>query len=111
MNWINLTAPEQLQEIKEKSKEKPQLIFKHSTHCGISSMTLNRLERSQNPENIDCYFLDLIANRMLSNSIAEVFQVHHQSPQILLIIKGECVFDESHSSINMDDILEQASKK
>lgn len=110
MHWINLTSEEHLIELKESSKQKPQLIFKHSTRCSISSMVLNRLERSQTPENIDFYLLDLIANRSLSASITENFQVHHQSPQILLIVNGECIFDESHGSINMDDIFELTSK-
>jgi bacillithiol system protein YtxJ len=110
MNWINLTSEEQIEEIKGKSKEKPQLIFKHSTRCSISAMVLSRLERSHTPENIDFYLLDLIANRSLSASITENFKVYHQSPQILLIVNGECIFDESHGSISMDDIFEQASK-
>ena len=33
--WIALTSKEQLDEIVEKSNERPQLIFKHSTTCGI----------------------------------------------------------------------------
>jgi bacillithiol system protein YtxJ len=110
MHWINLTSEEQLVAIKESSKQKPQLIFKHSTRCSISAMALNRLERSNTPENVEFYLLDLIANRSLSASISESFKVHHQSPQILLIVNGECIFDESHGSISMDDILEQTSK-
>jgi bacillithiol system protein YtxJ len=37
-----------------------------------------------------------------------VFGVNHESPQILIIKDGQCVFDESHLGIHMDDILEQA---
>jgi bacillithiol system protein YtxJ len=109
MNWINLTSEKQLQEIKEKSKQKPQLIFKHSTRCGISSMAKSRLERSQPPGTIDFYYLDLINHRSLSNALAQLFGVVHESPQVLLIKNGECVYDESHSGIRMDDILDQAS--
>ncbi len=111
MNWISLNKPEQLEAIKEHSKTKPQLIFKHSTRCNISAMALSRMERSTAPENVDFYLLDLIAHRNISNSIAEDFQVYHQSPQILLIVNGECIFDESHTGISMDDITEQTSLK
>ena len=99
----------QLAEIKEQSKVKPQLIFKHSTRCSISSVAKSRLERSTPPENVDFYFLDLIKNRDISNKIAEEFSVSHESPQVLLIKNGECVYDESHSGISMDEIEEQAT--
>ncbi|MBD0333404.1 MAG: DUF2847 family protein, partial [Chitinophagaceae bacterium] len=42
------------------------------------------------------------------NRIAEVFKVHHESPQILVIKDGHCIYDESHLSISMEEILEQA---
>jgi bacillithiol system protein YtxJ len=108
MNWINLTQEEQLQQIKINSKNKPQVIFKHSTRCSISSMAKNRLEKSAQPDEIDFYFLDLIKYRPISNKIAELFKVYHASPQILLIKNDECVYDESHSGIDMGEIIEQA---
>lgn len=109
MKWIPLTSNEQLDLIKEKSTHTPQVIFKHSTRCSISSMALNRLEREVAPENADFYFLDLIQHRQLSNAVAEVFEVHHESPQILLIKNTECVYDESHQGISMQDLSEQLS--
>ena len=107
MDWIELTSESQLTEIKEHSKIKPQLIFKHSTRCSISGVAKNRLEKSTPPENVDFYFLDLIKHRDISNKIAEEFAVFHESPQVLLIKNGECVYDESHSGIRMDEIAEQ----
>lgn len=109
MDWKALTEASQLIDIKEQSKNKPQLIFKHSTRCSISGVAKNRLERSAPSENVDFYFLDLIKNRDISNKIAEEFSVFHESPQVLLIKNGECVYDESHSAINMNDIEEQAA--
>jgi bacillithiol system protein YtxJ len=110
MNWISLETEKDLEDIKEKSSAKPQVIFKHSTRCSISSMVKNRLERAAAPEEIDFNILDLIANRSLSSKIAEEFFVEHESPQILIIKNGECVYDESHNGISMDDIAEEASK-
>ncbi|MFN8251475.1 MAG: bacillithiol system redox-active protein YtxJ [Ferruginibacter sp.] len=107
MNWISLTDEQQLLQIKELSNHKPQVIFKHSTRCSISSMAKNRLERSVVPDNADFYYLDLIRYRHLSDKIAEDFSVYHESPQILLIRNGDCIYEESHSGINMDDIAEQ----
>ena len=108
MNWIPLTEEGQLNEIVTKSETKPQVIFKHSTRCSISAVALQRLQKSQQPDGLDFYFLDLLAHRPLSNKVAEVFEVHHESPQILLIKDGKCVFDESHLGISMNDIVKAA---
>jgi len=109
MNWINLTDDQQLATIREESNTRPVVIFKHSTRCAISSMAKNRLERSVQPEQIDFYYLDLIRHRGISNKIAEDFQVHHESPQILLIKNGECIYEESHNGIDMDEIAKMAA--
>ena len=107
MNWIELNSADQLNGIKELSKTRPQVIFKHSTRCSISSMAKNRLEKADQPEQCDFYYLDLIKFRPVSDKIAVDFAVHHQSPQILLIKNMECVYDESHNGIQMDEIVEQ----
>jgi bacillithiol system protein YtxJ len=109
MEWIPLTNIEQLATIKALSTEKPQVIFKHSTRCSISSVAKNRLENADAPVGIDFYYLDLIAFRNVSNAISEQFNVFHESPQVLLIKNGECTYDESHSAIMMDDIVEQSN--
>ncbi|HEY1115447.1 MAG TPA: bacillithiol system redox-active protein YtxJ [Chitinophagaceae bacterium] len=108
MHWIHLNDEEQLKQIITKSQQKPQVIFKHSTRCSISGVALQRLQKAEQPSDIDFYFLDLIAHRDISNKVAQVFGVNHESPQVLLIKDGNCVFDESHLGIHMDDILEQA---
>ncbi len=105
MEWIVMNSSDQLKEIKEKSKVTPQVIFKHSTRCAVSSMAKSRLERSKKPDNIDFYYLDLINYRSLSNQLSEEFNVWHESPQVLVIKNGSCIYDESHSAIRMEDII------
>lgn len=104
MNWIPLQDEMQLQKIIEKSNERTQVIFKHSTRCSVSSMVKNRLERESQPEGIDFNYLDLIRYRSLSNKIADDFKIRHESPQVILIKNGLAVFDEDHSAIQMEDI-------
>jgi bacillithiol system protein YtxJ len=107
MKWIDLNSIQQLADIRELSKTRPQVIFKHSTRCSISTMAKSRLEREEQPGAGDFYFLDLLKHRSLSNQIAEDFAVTHESPQILLIKNTTCVYEESHSGIQMDEIAEQ----
>lgn len=109
MKWNVLTDESQLPGVIERSHVRPQVIYKHSTRCNISSIALRRLEKEPFPETIDFHFLDLLSNRFLSNKIAEQFHVYHESPQVILIHLGEAVYDESHLSIDMQDIIEQTS--
>ncbi|HOZ84922.1 MAG TPA: bacillithiol system redox-active protein YtxJ [Niabella sp.] len=109
MSWLSLDGVPQLEEINAKSFVKPQLIFKHSTRCAISSVIKNRLSKQPLPAHIDFYYLDLIRYRSISNTISEKYKVLHESPQVLLISAGECIFDESHGSIYIEEIIQKTS--
>jgi len=108
MQWKSITNIDQLDAIMEASFHQPQIILKHSTTCSISKMALARLERSTTPAHIDFHYLDLLNYRPISQAIAEKFKVFHESPQILLIKNGACVYEESHGGIQMEEIEEQA---
>jgi bacillithiol system protein YtxJ len=109
MEWNKLSEIEQLEEINKASFDTPVMIFKHSTRCSISSSALNRVERNWNNEQDDIkvkpYFLDLIAYRNVSNEIARKWNIEHQSPQILIIKNGTCIYTETHMGINYEEII------
>jgi hypothetical protein len=105
MNWQPINNVDQLAQIKAASFNTPQVIFKHSTTCSISRMALDRFERATTPEKVDFHYLDLLNYRTISSEIATFFQVHHESPQVLLIKNGECIYDESHYGIMMDELI------
>jgi len=111
MNWIPLEDEKQLDEIISNSNKTPQVIFKHSTRCSTSSMAKNRLDKNNAPDGTGFYFLDLIKHRNLSNKIADCFEVRHQSPQVLVIINGKCIYNESHSGIIFDEIEDTITQK
>ncbi len=110
MNWIQLNNEEQLKEINEDSTTAPVFIFKHSTRCSISSMALNRLEKSDLDKEAKFYYLDLLKNRNISDKIAHDYKVYHESPQVLMIVKSECVYEETHNGINAAEIKEQIAE-
>lgn len=107
MNWNTLVNDEQLDTLTTRSSEVPQVIFKHSTRCSISSMVKGRLDREKDPAGVEFHSLDLISYRALSNRIADQFGVQHESPQVLLIRNGKCIYHESHTAIRLDEILAQ----
>jgi bacillithiol system protein YtxJ len=105
MNWKHLTTVSQLDDLVKESSSNPVLIFKHSTSCSISSTALNRLERNWNiDERVAVYLLDLLSYRKISIAIEDKFGVAHESPQVLIIEKGNAIFDRSHFDINFRDI-------
>lgn len=107
IGWRQLTDLGQLNEVVEASTEKPVLVFKHSTRCGISRMVLRQFENEFNSqENIIPYFLDLLVHRDISNEIANRFGVQHQSPQLIIFRDGKAIYNTSHENIDAT-ILEQ----
>lgn len=104
--WIALSELGQLDTINEKSSTKTQIIFKHSTRCGISRMVMNQFVEAYNlSENeVDLYYLDLLSYKDVSNEVGYKFQVIHQSPQLLVIKNGVVVAHDSHGAINEIDL-------
>ncbi len=108
INWIPLQESAQLDQIVDRSRTVPCVIFKHSTRCSISSMAKYRLEENWNfqPNEVEVYYLDLIQYRSISAQVADRFSVYHESPQLLLLRNGECTYDASHLDITVEELRE-----
>jgi monothiol bacilliredoxin len=107
MTWIELNEVDQLERLTGESCTKPVVIFKHSTSCSTSRVALDRLERNWQSEDIPgvyTYFVDVRANRAVSQAVALRFGIPHESPQILIIENGESVYDRSHYDISYQDL-------
>ena len=103
MTWNILSDSIQIQEIIDASKHKPQLFFKHSTRCSISTMALSRFEKSGilSNEHLDCWYLDLLAHRQISAEIEKLTRVLHQS---ILLNSGQVMYSASHGMIDSAEI-------
>ncbi|HBK89549.1 MAG: bacillithiol system redox-active protein YtxJ [Cyclobacteriaceae bacterium] len=109
MKWLPLDSEDNLLRLRNLSESQPVLVFKHSTRCGISSTALNRLEREWNDSTpIQPYLLDLLKHRELSRGIAQLFDVEHQSPQVILIHHGKAIYNSSHLDIRYRDVIKAA---
>jgi len=105
MNWIALNKLEQLEKIKNSTDF--HIIFKHSTRCPISGMAKRQFELESDliPRHIPVYYLDLIQYRDISNTVAESWNVRHESPQVLLVQGNTCLYTASHSDIDIAEML------
>lgn len=115
MIWQQLTNQSQLQDIIHTSQQpdtyRAVVIFKHSTRCSISSMALSRFESKwQDDPTVPVFYLDLLQHRDISNEIAGLFGITHQSPQVLVIKNGACIYDASHTGITVSGVLEAIAR-
>jgi len=99
-NWLELTEINDIEALINLSQDKKVIIFKHSTRCGTSRMALKAFEKKwADTENVDFYYLDLLRYRNISNAIAHDFEVFHQSPQLIVLEKGQVSAHASHYDI------------
>jgi len=104
-NWSFLIDENTLQDLVKLSFSEKVLILKHSTRCSISTMSKNRLESvGENSKIKNCFLLDVLNCRKISSKIESDFKVIHESPQVLIIQNGECIYNASHNEINWDRI-------
>jgi bacillithiol system protein YtxJ len=110
-NWSTLTDENQIAEIIALSSSIPVYIFKHSTTCGISAQAKENVEISfKNMDKpLSFYYLDLLKYRSVSNEVASRLNVHHQSPQLILIHDGQVAFTTSHHKIKATIIEDSLS--
>ncbi len=104
MNWKHLILEVTLDPIVKASFQRPQLIFKHSTRCSISTMARSRLEREWNLDVVDPWYLDMITYRSISNMIESRFKIQHESPQAILIVNCIVIYHASHNGISVDQM-------
>jgi bacillithiol system protein YtxJ len=81
------------------------LLFKHSRRCPISARAFAQYEQfvTGHPD-VPTGFLDVIADRPMSQWVAAQYGVLHQSPQALLFRGGRVVWDASHRGVTADAI-------
>lgn len=106
MSWFPLQDIQDWTTILASSHESSQIIFKHSTRCSISALAKSRLEKHFKPGD-KFYLLDLLSYRSVSNAIATDLRVEHESPQVLVIKEGKCIFHASHSGIDFHEVMEK----
>jgi len=92
----------------ETAKDKPVIIFKHSTTCPISGRAAQRMDTMLNEceETLPAFYMvKVIESRPVSNAIADQYEVKHESPQILLLKDGKAVWNTSHHDITEDALM------
>ena len=100
MSFINLDSIEKLNELFEKSKEKPVLLFKHSLTCPLSSDASTEMSIVD----ADVNLVVVQISRNVSNEIESRTKIRHESPQAIILKNGEPVFNASHFKVRAEII-------
>ncbi|SMO53679.1 bacillithiol system redox-active protein YtxJ [Gracilimonas mengyeensis] len=104
INWENIHSEEELDDILMASNQKPQVIYKHSPRCATSFFALKNLKAlsAEDARKADFYLVDVIAERSISNLVAEKLGIRHESPQLFIIKNGDVQWHGSHHQVNSD---------
>lgn len=104
-NFQKVTEPASIEELIERSKQTPVVIFKHSTTCPISA----RAYRVMSGFDGEVALVEVQRARQLSREIEHRTGVRHESPQVIVMRNGQAVWDASHFEIQ-DSSVAQAVK-
>ena len=82
----------------------PVVLFKHSTSCPISAGALRQYQAFvlEHGPTARFTFLDLIANRDVSDAIAERLKIEHESPQVIVLRDGAVTGVLTHTQIRQE---------
>ena len=80
----------------------PQVIFKHSNACGISSRAFAQMALLK----YRVGFVIVQESRAVSAEIERRFGIVHETPQVLIVRGGEALWTASHGQVRVEAILD-----
>lgn len=104
---VEITSLTELENTLAQSDNRKQLIFKHSNACPISTMAYNEMQgylQKSPAEDVDYSLIVVQTARNVSNEVATKLNVQHQSPQAILVYKGQAIWHKSHYDINKSSL-------
>jgi bacillithiol system protein YtxJ len=99
-HFKTVTDLEALDALIESSRERPLVIFKHSLTCPISSAAYDQMAQYEG----DVALVEVQRARGLSSAIESRFGVEHESPQVIVLRKGQVCWDASHFKITAEAV-------
>lgn len=104
--WKKLDNLTEFDEVLEKSRVKPALIFKHRSTSPESISVKKKFESewSFDEDLIDLYLVQDENNSEFISLLIDTAGVDNEYPQVLLFADGVTMYDESHEMINVKKI-------
>lgn len=93
-------AAGELDELFARSNDEPVLLFKHSNTCPISAAAYEQMERVS----AEVSLIVVQRERELSREVESRTGVRHESPQALVLRRGEVVWSASHFDVTAEAV-------
>lgn len=103
-----IVTVDELEKIIERSNKKPVFIFKHDE---TSASSLNAYDEyvdfaKDSEEDILFTIIYIKEDMELSDAVEELLDVTHETPQLILVIEEEAVWDDKDDKINAKNLIE-----
>ena len=99
-NFIKVDSIDRLDSLFQESFDRPVVLLKHSTTCGISA----GVYREVGYVTADVNVVVIQTHRDLSNAIAVRTGIRHESPQAFVLRDGKPIYFASHYDIEAGQI-------
>ena len=103
----DITTIEEYKNLTKNENQEVFVIYKHSSTCSLSASIAKEVQSylTKNPDlDHKFYRVLVIESRELSNHIAKTTGIRHESPQILVIKNGVCVWTDSHTRLKQENL-------
>lgn len=100
MSYQCISSLEEFDSALKQSESEAVTVFKHSSTCDISIAAKKEVDNVKLP----VYEVVVQTARSLSNHIESHFKIRHESPQVIVIYRGEPIFDASHRAVTAESI-------
>lgn len=99
-HFVRITEMSSFEEMAERSKERPLVLFKHSLTCPISAAAYSQMSGFAG----EVALIEVQRARELSKAIGDRLGVPHESPQVIVLLNGRVVWNASHFEITADAV-------
>lgn len=103
-----LSSPDQFEDLLDRSREQPVMIYKHSSRCPLSSRAREEVATFEEQSDLSIFEVVVQKDRATSDHVAEALEIRHETPQVILIRDRSPVYDASHTEVT-HDALEHVS--
>lgn len=100
--FVRITDTKSFEEMADRSRERPVVIFKHSLTCPISAGAYDQMAEFEG----EVALVEVQRARELSTEIENRLGVTHESPQVIVLRNGLVVWNASHFKVTSDAVTE-----
>ena len=105
-NLVRVIDPNALDDLVERSRHQPVVIFKHSITCPLSALAYRQMSKFDG----EVTLVEVQRARELAREIENRTGITHQSPQVLVLRNGQVVWNASHLQITAGAVARAVSQ-